>query len=113
MLELCVRLEMGGPRLFPPIRAGFLEASGAGSDRGSPGLTVAGRLVALADRPMSRRQRVLGWGLDLPGQFGRALWLFREGVRSESDGRWGRADFYWREFADAFRALTGRPGDME
>jgi tetratricopeptide (TPR) repeat protein len=105
----CVRAPDRAPRLFPPIGEKLFAADE--SEAGlTPGEVVARRLLALAGRPLNRRQRVLGWGLDLPGRLGRALWMFREGLRSESAGRWGLADFYWHQSRDALRSLLDTPG---
>jgi hypothetical protein len=112
MGTLCVRAGGRGSRLFPPV-AELLFVAAEGQADLSPRQVVARRLVALARRPMTRRQRVLGSGLDAPGLFGRILWLFREGMRSECTGRWGLADFYWRQSQQALGALVDRPRAWE
>jgi hypothetical protein len=97
------------PRLFPPVDQAIFDASA--DDAGmSEGERMARQLLALARRPMTRRQRILARGLDAPGLLGRALWLFREGMRAELAGRWGLADFYWRESRDGLRSLRSKPG---
>ena len=93
---LCVRTGGSGPRLFPPIGQNLFAVDEGETGR-SPGEVVVRQLLSLANRPMTRCQRVHGRGLDSSGLFGRVLWLFRQGMDSEFSGRWGLADFYWRE----------------
>src|SRR5262245_50454776 len=109
MGTLCFRAGGRGPRLFPAIAEMLFTATG-GEAGLSPGQVVARRVVALTGRPITRRQRVHGRGLDAPGQCGRVLWLFREGMRSECAGRWALADFYWHQSREALRALLDQPG---
>jgi tetratricopeptide (TPR) repeat protein len=109
---LRVRSLDRGPRLFPPIGSKLFEADESESGL-LPDELVARRLLALARRPMTLRQRVLGWGLDPTGLLGRILWMFREGMQSELAGRCGMADFYWRQSRDALRSLLAKAGAWE
>jgi hypothetical protein len=111
MTRLCVRSEDRRPRLFPPVgESMFVPEAHTGL---SPGEVLARGLLALADRPMTRRQRVLGRKLAPLGLLGRSLWLFREAMRSELAGRWGLADFFWIQSRDALRSLLDSPGDWD
>ena len=70
-----------------------------------PGATAAERLaraiLALADRPMTLFQRLVGTGLGGAGLVGRMLFFHRLGLEAELAGRNARADFFWRGTASS------------
>lgn len=82
--------------------------SGDDGDNTSPDHRAARALLSLADRDWTLPQRLLGWGLDDRGRLGRLLHQHREAVDAEREGRWQRADFFWRQARLGLKALHGR-----
>lgn len=91
-------------RFFPPITPSlyrFAEAGNPSQKTAAPsGLQSKGApseaVLELATRKFTPWQLWTGHGLDAPGQLGRLLWLHRSVLDDELNGRWKRADFYWR-----------------
>jgi hypothetical protein len=98
---------LDGPRWFPCVRPDLYAAG----DAAAP--APAAPLLQLAHRPLSRRQRYRGTGLDGEGRLARLLYLHRLGLEAELAGQARRADFFWTELQQALAAAVDRAEDWE
>ena len=99
-------------RIFPRIAHDLYERPNR-SERITPEQRAALKLIALATRPLSRRQRLSGWRLDAEGQCARLIYLHKMALAAECAGQWRRADDFWLFARDQLEALDHTPHSWE
>lgn len=104
MSGMIARPGLSEPRCFPLPGA----EPGDGSDGTDADRRAAQGVLTLAERAWTPAQRLLGWRLDDRGRLGRLLHQQQEAVAAEREGRWQRADFFWRQTQGGLKALHGR-----
>src|SRR5262245_49233612 len=79
----------------------------------TPDQQAARALLALANTPLTRWQRCLGWRLDIPQRVGRLLLHHRMALTTELEGQGERADFFWHLVYTDFKAVANQPAVWE
>src|SRR6266508_2155573 len=83
-------------RIFPSIGPHLYDLGAEPPDL-TPDQRAARRILALAQRAFTGRERLVGWKLNEIGRIGRLLLFHRLALRAELAAQWRRADFFWRE----------------
>lgn len=94
------------PRIFPPVTPDLYTA--LHDDPATPDQQAARRVLDLADRPFTWKQRYFRWGLDAGGRVGQLLLLHRLALSAELAARSRRADFFWRAAVAELGRLAGQ-----
>ena len=117
MNRLIKRLSDTRDRFFPPITASLYGAADPNADSSALNVTAeqapsssARAILELAEQELGGWSLWTGRSLDPVGQLGRLLQMHRSVLADELDGRWTRADFYWRRILATLRHMDAQPG---
>lgn len=103
--------QTANDRIFPPITPGLYASTVAESS--SHAHDAARRLLSLAGKKLTFKQKYLGRDLDTESRAARLMGLHKEAMGFELAGVFPRADYFWQRFHEGFEELAGENGFWE
>ena len=92
-------------RFFPPIQADIYKSSYNLSEV-NPDRKVALKILNLANKKLNKFETLLSWNLDAQEKLGRFLHQHSLAIKTELEGEWKQAGFYWTQVSSEIEQLA-------